>query len=137
MLSMDTPARMGSSRQDAILVVDECPNLPRGAQGKLAWKEGETAKNAAGTVSIAKAALNIVRHLVSAGGMLDEQAVVPVQEAVEFISEDEMGMRLFHLPSGLHHMDVFGIPSRLKSNKWTLLPRNNNDNNCFPGPDFH
>ncbi|KAL7804599.1 hypothetical protein V8C43DRAFT_320918 [Trichoderma afarasin] len=69
---MPSRSTRGRNRQPAA-TSDEYPNLLKGTQGNIVWKEGEVIQNSVGMTNVAKAAVNILRHLVNAEGAIDEE----------------------------------------------------------------
>ncbi|QYS93247.1 hypothetical protein H0G86_000632 [Trichoderma simmonsii] len=76
---------------------DEYPNLLKGAQGNIVWKEGEVIQNSVEMTNVAKAAVNILRHLVNAEGALDEEDFQQIKEFVDFINDDAIEKHLQEL----------------------------------------
>ncbi|OPB38618.1 hypothetical protein A0O28_0017240 [Trichoderma guizhouense] len=83
-------------RQPAATSV-EYPNLLKGAQGNIVWKEGEVTQNSVGMTNVAKAAVSILRHLVNTEGALDEEDFQQIKEFVDFIDDDDMEKHLQEL----------------------------------------
>ncbi|KAM6481513.1 hypothetical protein HDV62DRAFT_398225 [Trichoderma sp. SZMC 28011] len=88
-------------RQPAATSV-EYPNLLKGAQGNIVWKESEVTQNSVGMTNVAKAAVRILRHLVNAEGALDEEDFQQIKEFVDFIDDDDMEKHLQELLAQQH-----------------------------------